>query len=223
MRLPSGPEEFATVTATVTDPAIPGPTNVTSVPIRVTVRHVSLGPSFKKEIEEAVVEAARKTGVPPQFLKAQIDRENSFKRDTLYRYEPLTQDFSYIGSDAASGRGEFYRQRHMFAGGAASGDQSVCVALVGEGVDVAAVNQVCGNRVDVKAGVTTVDIHEPSIVRARTGSAPRPAPSPWRTGQPEASLQWNPVVPGQAPRAPGALDYVDPPHETYNCRKSRAA
>jgi len=210
VRLPNT-GETATVTATVTDPGALGPSATVSKPLKVTVRREDLGDVLTPDIENAVVDAASKTGVPPQFLKAQIKHENGFLRDTLYRYEPLTQDFNFIGWEQASDRGNVYLKRHMFAGTAVSGDAAApCVALAAPGVDAAAVQQVCSRIVAVPAGATVVSVGETGIVRARSGWSTWPAT--YHTGMPQAELNWTPDFQGPPERLAGTMTYKDPPH-----------
>ena len=217
----SSPGEAATVTATVVDPGALAPIDTVSLPLKVTVGRASLGAPLKgREIEDAVVDAASKTGVPPQFLKAQIKHENGFVQDTVYRYEPLTQDFLNLGRDGATGRGDPYFQRHMFAGKAASGDTIMpCVALVGPGVDLAAVKQVCSKTVPVAAGTTVVDVGETGIVRARSGA--KTFEPIYRSGYPSAELMWQPPPDfmGPPPRASGPLDYKDPAYFSWKTKE----
>jgi hypothetical protein len=209
VRLPSG-TEFATATATLTDTAIPGPSNVTAVPVKVTVKAVSLGRQLPG-LEDIVVDVASKTGVPPQFLKAQIIKENSSLRTTLYRYEPLAQDFVSIGWEQAPDRAKRYLTRHMFPGtGVAGDDQAPCVGLLGPSVDEAAVRKVCTHTVDT-AGARVVDIGETAIVRARSGA--RTFSSTYQLGHPEAEFGWAPVVAGP-PERTGTVQYRDPPHQS---------
>jgi hypothetical protein len=206
VRLPSGANESATVTATMT---VPGTTPQTVTrQIGVTVRRQSLGAFLRQDIEDAVVEAASQTGVPPQFLKAQIKTENVYLRDQSYRYEPVTIDFDSIGRDGAPDRNKNYIRRHLFGGQAASpGHRGLCVALTSAGVDANVVNN-SGCRV-VSAGTTNVvALAEPALVRAREGT---PGDPQYRVAYPVAERHWDPTFQGPPPNPPGPLNYLDPP------------
>jgi hypothetical protein len=77
-------------------------------------------------IEDAILDAAARTGVPPQFMKAQVYFETGFD-PTKYRYEPMTIDFVNVSGDVPDGSGVLsrdnttygpYIRKHMYQGSA---------------------------------------------------------------------------------------------------------
>jgi hypothetical protein len=69
------------------------------------------------KIEPAILRAASKYGVPPQFLKAQASYETEFDMKA-YRWEPITIDFKTYSSDTRTplaGRDQQIAGRHFLA------------------------------------------------------------------------------------------------------------
>jgi hypothetical protein len=167
VRKPTG-NETLTLVATHTDP---GSGVERKGRIQVTVRDSRIGPSTgKDEIDAALMDAAGRTGVPPQVLKAQASIETGFD-PTLYRYEPMTIDFLYVSGDIEDngvlarnnttyGR---YIRKHMVAGTAAlppqPNDPRYCVAILGPEA-APAENDVkdCDKKGGESASVTPVEI-----------------------------------------------------------------
>lgn len=54
----------------------------------------SLG-STHSEVDRIISRNAHANGIPPQYIKAQMEGESNFRQDTSWRYEPLTVDFGY--------------------------------------------------------------------------------------------------------------------------------
>jgi hypothetical protein len=126
-RLPNE-NEYATVRATARD----AEGQMLAGSFRVIVEKAAIGRARGgAAIEAAILDAAGKAGVPPQFLKAQVDKESRFN-SKRYRYEPMTIDFKLIGQEGATKRNEHYIQRHMSSGsGASASDTIECLVILG--------------------------------------------------------------------------------------------
>ncbi|HKY22792.1 MAG TPA: Ig-like domain-containing protein [Vicinamibacterales bacterium] len=80
----------------VTVKAVSGPHSAT---IRVGVVERALGQTNGGR-DSDIVKVANRYGVPPQFLKAQVEHESSF-RSRSFRYEPWTVDLMHLSGDSS--------------------------------------------------------------------------------------------------------------------------
>jgi hypothetical protein len=207
VRLPSANEAATVLAATMLSAGPFDPPRRVTTQIKVRVRRESLGRS-RPVVDDVVVEASNKTGVPPQFLKAQAKKETKFRADR-YRYEPITIDFYALSSDGAPDRGRPHVQRHLLTGNAVSAtDDSRCVAIVGPSTTPTTTCR------EVAAGTSQLVFIEEDpttvFVRARSG---RIVSAGYRTGHPEARREWAPAS-QPAPPAPAgvvsSLTYREP-------------
>jgi len=77
----------------------PSDGSLSPVTVNVTInKPASLGTRYGK-YDEGMVYWANQRGIPPQFLKGQIERESAFNPKS-YRYEPLGADLAYISAGA---------------------------------------------------------------------------------------------------------------------------
>ena len=154
------------------------------------------------DIEAAISAVAAQTGVPPQFLKAQAEKETNFTPDRV-KYESASIDLERINMEGAPWKTSLspYLERHLRAGATVGPvDASVCVVIQGPGAQpVPTTTAGCAPV----PGQPPMNLNPPGtgLIRGRVGR-PGGASSAYHGGQPTATR----YTPNVAPAPPTALD-----------------
>ena len=120
-------------------------------------------------IDAAISTASATSGIPPQFLKAQVEKETNFEPGRV-RYEAMGIDFKNLSRDGAPHRSNSYVARHLIGGPAPSlTDANACLVVVGANASpVPATIQGCPTPVPYAAPVVIGGIGS-VLMRGRVG------------------------------------------------------
>lgn len=180
----------------------------------VTVKNSTLGGGIRLSAEEtakvqnAIVETAGRTGIPPQLIKAQIEQETggTFSPES-FRYEPITIDFNRINLQKASFRSNAFVRRHLRAGFATPvGTASKCKVLLGPNAATLPADAGCGDPIAAGNGVGPFQVEEGTVsIAGRQGQFADPLPGNYRV----------PVTITQTPSSAAQLHFQEAPQWTH--------
>jgi hypothetical protein len=205
-----GNEGLLTVTATRSDPV----SGTSRGEAKVLVAEGDLGRApGGAVIEGAISTAAATAGIPPQFLKAQVEKETNFEPDRI-RYEAMGIDFKNLSRDGAPHRANAYVARHLISGPAASTtDVNACLVVVGQNASpVATTIQGCPAPVAYAAPIVIGGVGG-LLIRGRVGM---PADSNFRTGAMPTAWRYTPSSdPAKPPTAQQLTPFQEAPYWSH--------